>query len=61
MVSYQFLEVLTSTELYELSAWEQFTQKHSKSGQNSGAGQNSVEYGTLVEKNINLYSQSWTL
>jgi len=47
MASFQFLEVLTSTELYKLSAWEQFTQKHSKVGEIRSAGQNSVEYGTV--------------
>jgi len=54
MVSLQFLEVLISTELYKLSAWEQFTQKHSKVGEIRGAVRNLVEYGTVKAGNFGL-------
>ena len=45
MLSCEFFEVLTSTELWKLSAWEQFTQNYSKVGEIWGAGRNSVIYG----------------
>ena len=47
-MSLQFLEVLTSTELYKLSVWEQLRLKHSKVGEIQGAGQNLVEDSTGI-------------